>query len=207
LLAGIGSRVVGWSGAGELSTEGHTLLCSFKLGYADWKVFEDLRTRDGVITFVSSSGDGRVLAKSADANFPEAKQVLDNNYSDFVDTKGMINMRGPETAQFGLTLSLLARYFQYTGDKALLAKHRAKIEATATILTALHDESLRLPTSDLGYGLIHGWNESDSCLSPKPETWWQPSFANSAFAARGLKDLAVFWKTQGQSATADGASS
>ena len=26
----------------------------------------------------------------------------------------MIDMRGPETAQFGMTLSLLARYFNYT---------------------------------------------------------------------------------------------
>jgi hypothetical protein len=126
--------------------------------------------------------------------FEMAGQILDNYFSDFVDAKGMVNMRGAETAQFGLTLSLVARYFQYTQDKALLLKHGAKIVATAAILTELHDISLRLPKGDVGYGLISGWSESDSCLSPKPETWWLPYFANSAFAARGLKDIAGVWK-------------
>lgn len=126
--------------------------------------------------------------------FEMAGQILDNYYSDFVDAKGMINMRGPETAQFGLTLSLIARYCQYTQDKTLLRKHKSKIEATAAILTAMHDESLRLPKDDVGYGLIHGWSESDSCLAPRPETWWLPYFANSAFAARGLKDIADAWQ-------------
>ncbi|MEO6815630.1 MAG: Tat pathway signal protein, partial [Edaphobacter sp.] len=126
--------------------------------------------------------------------FEMAAQVLDNYYSDFVDAKGMINMRGPETAQFGLTLSLLARYYYYTGDRTLLLKHREKIEATATVLTQLHDESLKLPHEDPGYGLIHGWSESDSCLAPQPMIWWQPYFNNSAFAARGLKDIARAWK-------------
>jgi hypothetical protein len=64
----------------------------------------------------------------------------------------MVNMRGPETAQFGLTLSLLARYFNYTRDAELIAKHRAKIRATAKLLAELHDESLRLPQDSPGYG-------------------------------------------------------
>jgi len=126
--------------------------------------------------------------------FEMAGQVFDNYYTDFVDAKGMINMRGPETAQFGLTLSLLARYFNYTNDKSLFVKHRAKIEATATLLTELHDESLKLPADDAGHGLIHGWSESDACLAPQPMTWWKPYFANSAMAARGLKDIAGIWK-------------
>jgi len=135
--------------------------------------------------------------------FEMARQVLDNYYSDFVDAKGMVNMRGPETAQFGLTLSLIARYFRYTGDAALLAKHRAKIEATAAILTDMHEESLNLPPGDPGFGLIRGWCESDSCLMPTPATWWQPYFANSAFAARGLRDIAAVWKGQGKASLAD----
>src|SRR6266705_5453558 len=49
-----------------------------------------------------------------------ARQIIDNYFSDFVDDLGMVNMRGPETAQFGLTLSLLARYFRYTRDIATL---------------------------------------------------------------------------------------
>ena len=125
--------------------------------------------------------------------FDQARKIIDNFFTDFVDSKGVNNMRGPEVAQFGMTLSLLARYFNYTQDSALPLKHRAKIEATAAVLIALHDESLRLPQDDLGYGLIHGWSESDSCLMPKPMTWWLPYFANSAYAARGLKDISRVW--------------
>jgi len=125
--------------------------------------------------------------------FEPARQILDNYFTDFVDDNGMINMRGPETAQFGLTLSLLARYYHYTRDAELMAKHRNKIATTAKMLLTMHDESLKLPEDDPGHGLIHGWSESDSCLANTPSTWWLPYFANNAFAARGLRDLARAW--------------
>ena len=137
--------------------------------------------------------------------FEPVRQIIDNYFTDFVDAKGVNNMRGPETAQFGMTLSLLARYFNYTQDAALLLKHRAKIEATAAILTQLHDESLKLPQSDSGYGLIHGWSESDSCLAPKPSTWWLPYFANNAYSARGLRDIAAVWPSIHGAGSAAGA--
>lgn len=125
--------------------------------------------------------------------FEPARQIIDNYFSDFVDEKGMVNMRGPETAQFGMTLSLLARYFNYTGDAALLRKHSEKIAATAQLLLEMAGESLKLDPSDPGHGLIHGWSESDSCLMPTPTTWWLPYYANTAFAARGLRDMARVW--------------
>jgi hypothetical protein len=125
--------------------------------------------------------------------FEQARRTIDNYFQNFVDAKGAINMRGPETAQFGLTLSLLARYHDYTRDRTLLMKHREKIAATASNLAAMHDESLKRAKEDPGYGLIHGWSESDACLAPQPATWWQPYFANSAFAARGLKDISRVW--------------
>jgi hypothetical protein len=125
--------------------------------------------------------------------FTQAHDVLDNYFTSFVDAKGIVNMRGPETAQFGLTLSLLARYYRYTGDAALLRRHREKIEATASLLAQLQDEALNLPVSDAGHGLIHGWAESDSCLMQDPTVWWKPYFSNSAFAVRGWRDLAPVW--------------
>jgi hypothetical protein len=118
---------------------------------------------------------------------------IDNYFTEYVDDKGMIDMRGPETAQFGMTLALLARYFHYTHDSALMLKHRKKIEATAKLLADMHDESLRLPQSDPAYGLIRGWSESDSCLGENPSLFWQAYYANSAFAARGFKDIAQAW--------------
>jgi hypothetical protein len=127
-----------------------------------------------------------------------ARLFIDNYFSEYVDEKGMVDMRGPETAQYGMTLSLVARYFRYTSDSRLLLKHRAKIEATAKQLSEMHDESLRLPKDNPGYGLIRGWSESDSCLSEHPALYWQAYYANSAFAARGFKDLAAVWKQLGQ---------
>ncbi len=127
--------------------------------------------------------------------FEQARATLDSFLTDFTDSKGMINMRGPETAQFGMTLSLLARYYDYTHDAALMAKHRAKIVATVDMLAAMHDESLKLPQDDPGYGLIHGWSESDACLAQDPSIWWLPYYANNAFAARGMMDIARTWTT------------
>jgi len=122
-----------------------------------------------------------------------ARLFIDNYFSEYVDDKGMIDMRGPETAQFGLTLSLLARYFNYTRDSQLLLKYKSKIEATARMLAEMHNESLRLPEQNPGYGLIRGWSESDSCLHEDPSLYWQAYYANSAFAARGFKDIAKTW--------------
>jgi hypothetical protein len=122
-----------------------------------------------------------------------ARLFIDNYFSEYVDERGMIDMRGPETAQFGMTLSLLARYFNYSHDGGLMLKYRSKIEATAKLLGDMHDESLGLSREDPGYGLIRGWSESDSCLSENPSLYWQPYYANSAFAARGFTDIARVW--------------
>ncbi len=126
--------------------------------------------------------------------FQQARDVFDNYFTSFTNAAGMINMRGPETAQFGLTLFLVARYAQLTGDTATVLRHREKIEATAQLLVELHDESLRLPATDPGHGLLHGWCESDSCLMPNPAVWDKPYFANSAFAVRGWRAIAKVWK-------------
>ena len=135
--------------------------------------------------------------------FDEARKIIDNYLTDFTDSKGMINMRGPETAQFGMTLSYLARYYNYTRDAALLQKHRAKIEATAAMLIAMHDISLKLPEDNPGHGLIAGWSESDACLNAEPATWWQPYYANTAFTVRGFVDLARVWPSVAPGARVD----
>jgi hypothetical protein len=122
-----------------------------------------------------------------------ARLFIDNYFTEYVDSKGMVDMRGPETAQFGMTLSLLARYFNYSRDGELMLKYQPKIEATAKLLGDMHDESLRLPRENPGYGLISGWSESDSCLSENPALYWRPYYANSAFAARGFRDIARTW--------------
>ena len=63
----------------------------------------------------------------------------------------------------------------------------------------MQDESLRRAKDDVGYGLIHGWSESDSCLMAEPQSWWLPYYANNAFAARGLRDLSRVWESLSRS--------
>lgn len=125
--------------------------------------------------------------------FDQARAVIDNYFDQFVAADGMVNMRGPEVPQYGLTLSLLARYLNYTGDAATLNRHAGKIANTVTLLTELHDLSLKKPAGDPGFGLIDGWSESDACLHPDPSLWWKPYWNNSAFAVRGWRDIARVW--------------
>lgn len=139
-------------------------------------------------TFTSS-----VYANLEWGRFDQAKAVLINYFENFVFDDGQINMRGPEVAQFGLTLSLLARYLRYTGDTATLKRFAGKIENTAAILTELHDVALRKPAGDAGFGLLDGWSESDACLHLDPSVWWKPYWNNSAFAVRGWRDIAAVW--------------
>src|SRR4249920_992716 len=54
-----------------VSTDGYTLVCEFNRRAVAWKVYEDLRTRDGSIVFVSSAGESRELSKSAEASMAE----------------------------------------------------------------------------------------------------------------------------------------
>src|SRR5438552_9768720 len=54
-----------------VSLEGYTLVSEFKADGDSWKAYEDLKTREGPVVFVSSSGENRVLAKSAEAAMAE----------------------------------------------------------------------------------------------------------------------------------------
>src|ERR1700728_3061921 len=51
--------------------DGHTKISSFSRKGETWTVYEDLRDRDGVITFVSSAGTARILSKTAEATFAD----------------------------------------------------------------------------------------------------------------------------------------
>jgi hypothetical protein len=56
--------------------EGYTLVTEFRTAAETWKVYEDLRTREGALVFVSSSGAARSLPKSAEASMPEGSPYL-----------------------------------------------------------------------------------------------------------------------------------
>lgn len=132
-----------------------------------------------------------VMANLLWGRFDQAKDVIENYFTWFVSDTGDINMRGVEIPQFGISLSLLAIYERYTGNTALLTKWKSKILAWVNILEILHDESLALEKTNLNYGLIAGFSESDSVLSRDSGLYVSPYWNNNANAARGLKDLST----------------
>ncbi|WYZ43224.1 hypothetical protein EsH8_VI_000923 [Colletotrichum jinshuiense] len=130
-----------------------------------------------------------LTANLAWGRFTQARIVLENYLDWYVYDNGAIKMRGPAVPQFGLSLSLIARYVHYTGDTALVEKYKGKILGWAKLLTARQDDNLKLPEDDPSYGLISGWSESDAALRYDSWRFEKPYWNNAAFAARGLKDL------------------
>ena len=59
-----------------ISLEGLTFVTEFRTESETWKVYEDLRTRDGALVFVSSTGPTRSLSRSAEASMPETTPYL-----------------------------------------------------------------------------------------------------------------------------------
>ncbi|OBR05457.1 Secreted protein [Colletotrichum higginsianum IMI 349063] len=130
-----------------------------------------------------------LTANLAWGRFPQAKAILENYMDWYVNDNGAIKMRGPAVPQFGMSLSLIARYVQYTGDVGFTEKYKTKILAWANMLTERQDENLKFPEDHPYYGLISGWSESDAALRWDSWRWEKPYWNNGAFAARGLKDL------------------
>ncbi|KAH7330542.1 hypothetical protein BKA65DRAFT_539660 [Rhexocercosporidium sp. MPI-PUGE-AT-0058] len=130
-----------------------------------------------------------LAANLAWGRFAQAKAVFENYMDWYVHDNGDIKMRGPEVGQFGMSLSLIARYVQYTGDTALVEKNKNKILAWAKLLTDLHDEGLKLPKNNSAYGLLSGWSESTASINFNSYVWVRPYWNNGAMAARGFKDL------------------
>lgn len=68
------------SGKGITSTvvsiDGYTLVSEFDAKGTGWKVYENLRTREGAIVFVSSAGITLSLPKTAEASFAEGTPYL-----------------------------------------------------------------------------------------------------------------------------------
>lgn len=130
--------------------------------------------------------------------FNRAGRYIDNYFREFVCNDGSIKYRGPEIGQYGRMLTVLAQYYDFTGDRKLLLEHRRKIEAIVELLLDLREQAKRIAEDDAAYGMIVGWSEADACLEDEPDLYMQPYFSNSTEACRGFHDLGQAWTSIGQ---------
>jgi hypothetical protein len=125
--------------------------------------------------------------------FDIAGRYIDDYFTNSVRADGSIDTRGPEIGQYGKMLEVVARYYSYSKDEALLRKHQEKIQAIVDLFYALRQESKQVPAGDISYGIMRGWSEHDSSLKVHPYRFMQPHFSNNAEAARGFHDLGQVW--------------
>lgn len=125
--------------------------------------------------------------------FDTAKGYIDDYFTNSVREDGSIDTRGPEIGQYGKMLEVMARYYSYSKDEALLRKHQEKLQAIVDLFYSLRKESKQLPATDISYGIVRGWSEHDSSLKVHPYRFMNPHFSNNAEAARGFHDLGEVW--------------
>jgi hypothetical protein len=125
--------------------------------------------------------------------FDIAARYIDDYFTNSVRADGSIDTRGPEIGQYGKMLEVVARYYSYTKDEALLRKHQEKIQAIVDLFYSLRKDSQQLAATDISYGIVRGWSEHDSSLKIHPYRFMQPHFSNNAEAARGFHDLGQVW--------------
>jgi len=125
--------------------------------------------------------------------FDIAGRYIDDYFTNSVRADGSIDTRGPEIGQYGKMLEVVARYYSYSKDEALLRKHQEKIQAIVDLFYSLRKESKQVQAADISYGIVRGWSEHDSSLKVHPYRFMQPHFSNNAEAARGFHDLGQVW--------------
>jgi hypothetical protein len=130
--------------------------------------------------------------------FDIAGRYIDDYFTNSVRADGSIDTRGPEIGQYGKMLEVVARYYRYTKDEALLRRQQEKLQAIVELFYALRKESKQVPAGDPSYGIVRGWSEHDSSLKVHPYRFMQPHFSNNAEAARGFHDLGEVWIEMGQ---------
>lgn len=133
--------------------------------------------------------------------FDRARAYLDDYFANFVRADGTLHYRGPEMGKYGVSLTCLGLYFDYTRDASLLLAHRAKIDAIADMLIGRWEKARERAPGDPAYGMIPGYHEADiNFLTPNVYEldYDRPYLSNTGEAWRGLRDLARAYEAMGQ---------
>ncbi len=138
--------------------------------------------------------------------FDRARAYLDDYFTHFVRPDGTLHYRGPEMGKYGVALTCLGLYFDYSRDGSLLRAHQAKIDAVADMLIGRWQEARRRDPDDPAYGMINGYHEADiNFLTPNVYEldYDRPYLSNTGEAWRGLRDLAGAYRAMGAEAGDD----
>ena len=128
-----------------------------------------------------------------------AKGVIDTYYTYYVRRGAVINVRGPEMAQFGRMLTVMAQFYRYSnGDASLLLKHEPKLMDIQSMLMRRHAASLLLPSTDPSRGIIRGIDEADELFAWTEASSELPHISMNLEAWRGFRDLAGVWSAVAQ---------
>ena len=125
--------------------------------------------------------------------FERARAYLDDYFTHFVRADGTLHYRGPEMGKYGVSLTCLGLYYDYTRDASLLLRHRGKIDAIADMLLERWRKARERDPADPAYGMIPGYHEADiNFLTPNVYEldYDRPYLSNTGEAWRGLRDLA-----------------
>jgi len=135
--------------------------------------------------------------------FERARAYLDDYFTNFVRADGTLHYRGPEMGKYGVSLTCLGLYHDYTRDASLLLRHRQKIDAIADMLIGRWAKARERDPSDPAYGMIPGYHEADiNFLTPNVYEldYDRPYLSNTGEAWRGLRDLAHAYEAIGETA-------
>jgi hypothetical protein len=134
--------------------------------------------------------------------FERARAYLDEYFTNFVRPDGTLHYRGPEMGKYGVSLTCLGLYFDYTRDASLLVGHRQKIDAIVDMLIGRWTMARKRSPEDPAYGMIPGYHEADiNFLTPNVYEldYDRPYLSNTGEAWRGLRDLARAYQAIGES--------
>ena len=129
-----------------------------------------------------------------------AQGLIDHQFANYVRLDGTIHYRGEEIAQTARMLTMLALYYSYTRDAALLVTHFPKAKGIADWLKARRAMSLSYPKSDARYGMLPGSDEADNYAALYYHQGSQLHFFSStAEAYRAFAEMGPVWQTIGKS--------
>jgi hypothetical protein len=142
-----------------------------------------------------------VLAHLEWGRFDKARAYLDNYLTYFVRPDGTLHYRGPEMGKYGVMLTCIGLYFDYTRDASLLDSQREKIDAIVGMLIGRWTAARERSPSDPAYGMIAGYHEADiNFLTPNVYEidYDRPYLSNTGEIWRGLRDLASAYVSMGE---------